>query len=126
MVPSAFVSLAAFPLSANGKVDRAALPSPELKQSVAEDASASLPEPKDDVEQQLTAIWERVLEVRPVGRNDNFFDLGGHSLTGIRLFVQIERRFGRKLSLGSLFQAPTIAQLGALLRESLPPRENVA
>ena len=113
MIPAGFVAVENFPLNANGKVDRAALPAPETDRP---EATRVFSAPKDAVERQLAGIWERVLEVRPVGVHDNFFELGGHSLAGVRLFAGIEQEFGRKLPLASLFQGPTVAQLAALLR----------
>jgi len=114
MVPSAFVLMAAFPLSPNGKVDRRALPAPdEIRPEVARDFVA----PKDELELRLIGIWEKVLGVHPVGVRDNFFDLGGHSLIAVRLFTEIEQMFGKHLPLATLFQAPTIEQLAGVLRE---------
>jgi thioesterase domain-containing protein/acyl carrier protein/NRPS condensation-like uncharacterized protein len=73
--------------------------------------------PLDEFEQKLTQIWEEVLEFRPIGRTHNFFELGGHSLLAVQLFSQIERVFGRTLSLSTLLQSPTIEQLANLLRQ---------
>ena len=114
MVPSAFVFLGAFPLNANGKVDREALPVPDSSRIATQSDIAA---PRDAVETQLTALWEKELGVHPVGIRDNFFELGGHSLMGVRLFAQMEKHFSKKLPLASLFQAPTIEQLANLLRE---------
>ncbi|PYJ58723.1 MAG: non-ribosomal peptide synthetase [Verrucomicrobia bacterium] len=114
MVPSAFVFLGAFPLNANGKVDRQALPDPDSSRTAPELDFAA---PRDEVEAELAALWEKVLGVHPIGIRDNFFELGGHSMLGVRLFAQMEKHFGKKLPLASLFQAPTVEQLAALLRE---------
>jgi len=73
--------------------------------------------PRDDLERQLVAIWKATLGVAPIGTADNFFDLGGHSLVAVRLFARIEAAFGRKLPLATLFSAPNIGELAALLRE---------
>jgi aspartate racemase len=114
MVPSAFVFPDALPLTPNGKIDRRALPAPDqLKQ---EPASTFVP-PSDDLEIQLTKIWENVLGKKPIGMKDNFFDLGGHSLLAVRLFAQIEETFGKNLPLATLFQAPNIEELANLLRQ---------
>lgn len=113
MVPSAFVPLISLPLNANGKVDRAALPAPSLTSSAVTSAFVG---PRDELELKLTTIWEKVLSVRPIGVNDNFFDLGGHSLMAVRLFALIEKAFGRHLPLATLFQAPTVAQLARAVR----------
>ena len=110
MVPSAFVSLDQMPLTPTGKINRRALPQPEG--SVGEGAIA----PRDAVELELTRIWEEVLEVKNPDIRQDFFALGGHSLLAIRLMVLIEERMGRELPLATLFQAPTIEQLAAILR----------
>jgi amino acid adenylation domain-containing protein len=106
MVPAAFVGLAELPLTANGKLDRAALPEP-----AAEAAERRIVEPRTMVETQLQAIWETVLGRTGFGVTDNFFDLGGHSLIAVRLFAQIEKVFHVKLPVSALFAAPDIAQL---------------
>jgi len=113
MVPSSFVVLDELPLTANGKLDRNALPAPDGKQFL-ENAFVA---PHNTLELLLTKSWEKVLEVRPIGVKDNFFELGGHSLLAVRLFAQIEKVLGKKLPLATLFQAPTIEQLASLLSE---------
>ena len=114
MVPSAFVFLDTLPLTPNGKIDRRALPAPDrLKQ---EPASTFVP-PSDDLEIQLTKIWENVLGKKLIGVKDNFFDLGGHSLLAVRLFAQIEKTFGKNLPLATLFLAPNIEELANILRQ---------
>jgi thioesterase domain-containing protein/acyl carrier protein len=72
------------------------------------------------VEARLARIWEEVLDVRPIGVTDDFFDLGGHSLLAVRLIARIEARFGRKLPLAAFFTGATIEDLAALLREATP------
>lgn len=106
--------LEALPLNPSGKVDRKALPAPEqTRLALAEGFVA----PRDTVELQLAQIWEDVLQIRPVGVNDNFFDLGGHSLLAVQLMAAIQRQFGRDLPLATLFQGPTIERLAQILRE---------
>ncbi len=114
MVPSAFVMLDFLPLSNNGKVDRRALPSPEMAQGQQERAQAV---PRDELELELVKLWEEVLQVRPVGITDGFFDLGGQSILALRMMGQIEKRFGQKLPLSALFQGGTVERLAGLLRE---------
>ncbi|MGH7410405.1 MAG: non-ribosomal peptide synthetase, partial [Candidatus Methylomirabilis sp.] len=114
MVPSAFVLLDGLPLTPNGKVDRGALPMPDPMRPELERRYVA---PRDTLERQLAKIWERVLRVQPVGVRDNFFDLGGHSLLAVRLFSQIENFTGKTLPLVTLFQAPTVEQLAAILRQ---------
>lgn len=115
MVPSAFVILEALPLTPNGKIDRKALPKPELSRPQLEKVFVA---PQDPLELKLTKIWSEVLGIQPIGVSDNFFELGGHSLLAVRLFAQIEKAFGKKLPLTTLFQAPTIEQLANILRSS--------
>jgi amino acid adenylation domain-containing protein len=111
MVPAAIVRLAALPLTANGKLDRAALPAP--------DASA-LPqreyaEPLGPDEHLLAALWRELLGVEQVGRNDNFFDLGGHSLLAVQLIERLGQA-GLQVDVRALFTEPTLAALAAQLR----------
>jgi amino acid adenylation domain-containing protein len=115
-IPSAFVTLPELPRTANGKVDRAALPAPPDRAAA---VAAPVP-PRDPLERQLARIWEQILGTAPIGVTDRFFDLGGHSLLAVRLTVQIERQLGRKLSLAALLQAPTIAELAQRLRAEAP------
>jgi amino acid adenylation domain-containing protein len=112
MVPS-FVFLEALPLTANGKVDRAALPPPGGE--VFRGGAPHRP-PRDDLEARLAALWEETLGVGPIGRDDSFFDLGGHSLLAARLFAAVERVCGARLPLAALFRAPTVGLLGELIR----------
>jgi amino acid adenylation domain-containing protein len=112
MVPSAFVALDAMPLTANGKVDRQALPAPA--RAVA--ASSGGAGPRGALELELAAIWEELLGLEHVGVRDSFFDLGGHSLLAVKLFHRIAQATGIDLPIASLFRAPTIAALADLLR----------
>jgi aspartate racemase len=73
--------------------------------------------PSDDLEIQLTKIWENVLGKKPISVKDNFFDVGGHSLLAVRLLAQIQKAFGKNLPLATLFQSPTIEQLANILRQ---------
>jgi len=114
MVPSAFVELAALPLTANGKLDRQALPEADKQRPRLEKKFAS---PRDAIELELTNIWEDVLGIKPIGIEDHFFDLGGHSLLAVRLVARIEKAFGRKLRLAAIFMAPTIEKLAGVVRE---------
>ncbi|MBW4457213.1 MAG: amino acid adenylation domain-containing protein [Nostoc indistinguendum CM1-VF10] len=120
MMPATFVMLQALPLTPNGKVDRRALPAPNTDRPELQEAFVA---PRDTLELQLAQIWESVLDVRPIGVTDNFFNLGGHSLLAVRLMAQIHQQFGQNLSLATLFQAATIEQLASTLRKpsgSLP------
>ncbi len=110
MIPSTFTALGALPMTPSGKVDRRALVVPEPTE-----AGPSTP-PRDAVEAQLAAIWEDLLDVRPVGVHDDFFDLGGHSLLAVRLLARVEAQFGQTLPLSSLFLGATIEDLAGRLR----------
>jgi amino acid adenylation domain-containing protein len=112
MLPTTIVSLAALPLTTNGKVDRAALPEPEP-------APRDRPcvAPRDDVETALTRIWEESLGVRPIGVTDDFFDLGGHSLLAVRVMFQVRIEFPHAPPLGVMFAETTIERQAAILRE---------
>ncbi|NWC11126.1 non-ribosomal peptide synthetase [Pseudomonas agarici] len=101
MVPSAFVHLAAFPVTVNGKLDRRALPAPQACLNHAYEA------PQGEREQALALLWQQVLGVERVGRHDNFFELGGHSLSAVRL-IQSMRRQGMNAEPRALFGAPTL------------------
>lgn len=112
MVPSFFVFLDTFPLTANKKIDVRALPQPEMSTHTAGQPYVG---PRNAMEVQLTVLWQQVLGVQEIGIHDNFFDLGGHSLKAAQLFFELETVFGRQLPLATLFQAPTIAELAATL-----------
>jgi aspartate racemase len=113
MVPASFVLLPRLPLTANGKVDRARLPEPDESR----EASSAPALPRTEEERQLVAIWEEVLGVRGIGTRDNFFDLGGHSLLALRMFVRLEQALRIRLPIATLFEAPTIEELAAILRQ---------
>ena len=115
MIPAAFVTLSELPLTAGGKVDLRALPTPDRTRP---DLEKTYMAPRDALELKLTHLWEEVLGVQPIGVRDNFFELGGHSLAAVRLFALIERRMGRKLPLATVFQGATIEHLATILRQS--------
>jgi thioesterase domain-containing protein/acyl carrier protein len=118
MLPAAFVVLDSLPLTASGKVDRTALPAPLEFNRKRPAAPAAV---HTALERLLLPIWSEVLGVQ-VGAHDNFFESGGHSLLAVRLFAQIEKRLGRRLPLATLFQAPSVAQLAAVLDGASTPR----
>jgi amino acid adenylation domain-containing protein len=115
MVPSSFITLETLPLTPNGKIDRRAL----ARLSLDNDSllNKNYIAPRDLLELQLIHIWENILEVRPIGIHDNFFDLGGHSLLAVRLMAQIKQQLETHLPLASLFQGATIEQLAVLIRQ---------
>ena len=112
IVPSAFVCLAELPLTPTGQVDRDRLPAPDDRSSESATAGAA----RDDLDLQLTKIWEDTLGIQPIGIQDNFFDLGGHSLLAVRLLTKIEEVLDQQLALSTLLTAPTIQQQGELIR----------
>ncbi len=122
MIPGFILRLPTLPLNANGKIDRRALPAPESSLATKPKQTA----PEDAVERELQQIWEEVLGIRPIGTEDKFFELGGHSLLALRLIAQIEKRLGRKLSVTTIFQRPTIRQLAAVLRDQTAARLNTS
>ncbi|WP_438826902.1 non-ribosomal peptide synthase/polyketide synthase [Pseudomonas syringae] len=104
MIPSAFVTLARFPLTPNGKLDRRALPEPE------DDAYASrgYEPPVGEIEHALADIWQALLGLDRVGRHDHFFELGGHSLLAVQLVSRLRQRFEVEVALRDVFAEPTL------------------
>jgi amino acid adenylation domain-containing protein len=115
MVPAHVVLLEEFPRTPSGKIDRRRLPQPDMGSRSGEEAS--LAAPRDELEQRLVRCWQEVLGRPVVGTKDDFFELGGHSLLAVRLITRVEREFGRRLSLSTLLQGPTVERMAALLRE---------
>src|SRR5207245_1897253 len=118
MVPSSIVALDSLPKTPNGKADRRAL---QVMRPVGAGRDAGGPTtrdaaPRDDVERRLAVLWEEVLNVRPIGVNESFFDLGGHSLLTVRLMARVEGEFGRRLPLSTLFRGGPIAALAHATR----------
>jgi amidohydrolase len=113
MVPAAFVSLAAIPLSSSGKVDRRRLEQMNVQLVSREEYVA----PRDTVEKRLVAIWADVLRLpaEKIGIYDNFFELGGHSLSGVQLISRINERFQRSLSFAVIFTATDVAAFAEML-----------
>jgi acyl carrier protein len=112
MVPSAFVYMDALPLNNSGKVDRRALPAPDLSTRPSE---MSYVAPSTAVEERLAAIWVETLGLERIGVNDNFFDLGGHSLLLVQVQAQLVEEFGEGLSLLDLFKYTTVRALAEFL-----------
>ncbi|MCP4153277.1 MAG: AMP-binding protein, partial [bacterium] len=106
MIPVFFTKIDAVPLNPNGKIDLKALPEPEIE------AATTYAPPADETERTLTLIWSRILAIPPqkIGRNDDFFQLGGHSLTATILVNRIQSKFRVQLPLLEVFKSPTIAQ----------------
>ncbi|MET7339624.1 amino acid adenylation domain-containing protein, partial [Nonomuraea sp. NPDC005650] len=112
MIPSVFIELAAFPLSPNGKIDRAALPVPDGSRP---ELVGGYEAPVTATEQVLAGIWADLLGVDQVGVGDNFFDLGGHSLLATQAMTRIRNAFSADLPLAALFDQPIIKGLATLI-----------
>ena len=113
MVPSTVVFLDTLPLTPNGKIDRRALPAPDHTRQL----DTLLVTSDDELELQLTTMWEQVLKTQPIGIEDNFFDLGGHSLLAVRLIAEVEQIWHQKLPLATFIEAPTIRQFARIIRQ---------
>ncbi|MEV4518515.1 non-ribosomal peptide synthetase [Dactylosporangium sp. NPDC049525] len=112
MVPAAFVVIGRLPLTANGKIDRDALPKPDFS------ATASYVAPRNEEERAICGLFIEMLGTGKVGVEDNFFDLGGHSLLGLRLLNRIRAELGVELDISRLFDTPTVAGLAGAVRAS--------
>ncbi|MBI5950957.1 MAG: amino acid adenylation domain-containing protein [Chloroflexi bacterium] len=111
-LPQAIVRVDQFPLSPNGKIDVQALPNPT---EIYRQEQEALIAPRNAVESELVGLWEKLLQIQPIGVQENFFDLGGDSLTAIDLMLSVEKTFRRSLPISVLLQHPTIAELAGLL-----------
>ncbi len=114
MMPSSFTFVGELPLTPNGKVDRRELARIEAKTA----GAVQHRKPQTDCEHQLAQIWSSVLERPDIGIDDNFFDLGGHSVLAMRLVSEIDRTFNRRVPVATLFEAPTIAQMAERFEQS--------
>jgi amino acid adenylation domain-containing protein len=121
MIPSTFTALTSLPLTPNGKVDRRRLPAPDVPKT---DRPASVEGPRTDIETAVSAIWRAVLDVAEVGMNDNFFDLGGHSLLIVQVHTRLRSVIDHDLSIIEMFQYPTVRSLSERLsgRSATAPR----
>ncbi|RED45827.1 non-ribosomal peptide synthetase [Aestuariispira insulae] len=128
MIPAAVIPLRQFPLTANGKLDKAALPVPETVRD-----PALLAKPEGEREEKLAAIWAKILKRKDIARTDNFFDLGGHSLLAIRLSAAIREAFNLEYPPTALFAEPVLKDLAqslfrleSLYRLEQPPQRQIA
>ncbi|WP_219536840.1 non-ribosomal peptide synthase/polyketide synthase [Nonomuraea guangzhouensis] len=112
MVPAAFIELAAFPLTLNGKIDRTALPAPDGSRP---ELDGTYQPPTTPTEELLATIWADLLGLDQVGTTDNFFDLGGHSLLATQAVSRTRTTFGIEISLAELFDHPTVGELAAVV-----------
>jgi amino acid adenylation domain-containing protein len=113
MVPSAWVFLDNLPLNPNGKIDRNALPAPELS---GDSLGIGYVAPRNATEELLVGIWTEVLKVERIGVHDNFFALGGHSLLAIQVVARIEQEGLSRLPIRAIFISPTVASLATMLK----------
>jgi acyl carrier protein len=114
MIPAGIEDLGALPMNSNGKVNRAALPEPKRMRHLLKQPYVA---PSDDIQGHLAAIWMEVLSLDEIGVDDNFFDVGGHSITAIKLINRIEQAFQKRMSVSSVFGNPTIRLFSELLQE---------
>jgi hypothetical protein len=112
MIPSFFVVLERFPLTANGKIDRQALPAPDMGRL---DLAGDYIAPRNPVEEVMAGLWEELLGLDRVGIRDNFFELGGHSLLATQLVSRLRQTFQLEFPLRHIFESPTIEGLAGSL-----------
>jgi amino acid adenylation domain-containing protein len=119
MVPKDYVSMQQLPLTANGKIDRKALPRPESRNGAASSTSSKeyVP-PTTDLEKLISVSWIQALGLTKVSIHDDFFELGGHSMIAIQVMTQLDKALGKRLPLTALVECPTIAQLAQRLEET--------
>jgi len=115
MIPSTFIFLEAMPLTANGKIDRKALPAPDgMRPDIAEAFAA----PRTPIEEMMATIWSEIMEIEKVGIHDNFFSLGGHSLLATQVVNRVRDTFNVELPLRLFFETPTIADFASYVAQS--------
>ena len=119
MIPSSFVFLNHLPLTPNGKVDRKALPAPD---AINPELETNYVAPQTEIEQSIATIWQQVLHLEKVGVDDNFFDLGGHSLLMAQAHSKMREVIDKEVSMIEMFKYPTISSLAKYLSEE--PRKN--
>jgi acyl carrier protein len=115
MIPSTFIFLKTMPLTSNGKIDRASLPTPDEARP---DLQRLFVAPRTPVERELAGIWAEFLKLDEVGVDDNFFELGGHSLLATQIVSRIRKAFNCEIRLRSFFESPTVAQLAERIGDS--------
>ena len=119
MIPVRFQMLNSLPVTANGEVDRRRLPAPSTRRPPLEQDFVA---PSSDLETRLTGIWADILGIDRVGVLDNFFDLGGNSISSVRALVAMNRDLRLKESVVVLFRFPTVRTLASYLGQAGPPR----
>ena len=119
MIPSSFMFIKSFPMTPNGKIDRKALPLPE---NIRPQLSTQYTAPSDKLEELITRIWQEVLHLERIGVNDNFFDMGGHSLLLAQVRSKISNVLHKEVSIMDLFRYPTISTLSRFLQTGKNPK----
>jgi acyl carrier protein len=114
MVPSAFMTLDSLPLTANGKLNVRELPAPEPTRP---ELNVNYRGPRTPIEKMLCDLWIELLDVESVGIDDNFFDLGGHSILGTVMISSVRKQINVDLPVRSIFELPTVAELASLISE---------
>ncbi|ACB52421.1 peptide synthetase [Crocosphaera subtropica ATCC 51142] len=115
MIPKSYTILKTLPLTANGKIDRNALPKPKILNTT---VLTEFVPPQTKIQEKLATIWQKYLEIEEVGIYDNFFDLGGNSLLVTQVISKIRQTFQVELPIQKLFETPTIAELEVLIQEN--------
>ncbi len=115
-MPSVFTELASLPLTANGKVDRAALPAPD---GARPELGGEYVAPSTPAEELLAGIWAQVLGVERVGATDSFFELGGHSLLATQVIARAREAFATEIPLSALFDRPTVRELAQVIEDRI-------
>jgi amino acid adenylation domain-containing protein len=118
MVPSVMVRIEKLPLTANNKVDRKALPEPSGSSF---SASKEYVAPQTLTEKKLAAVWSSILKIEKIGILDNFFEIGGHSMIAVTLIIKIEKEFGIRLPLATLFEQSTVQKLSKVIDNGIEP-----
>jgi acyl carrier protein len=116
MLPAKFLKLARLPLSSNGKIDRRALPAPDM---VRPETDRTILAARTPLEEEVAAAWKQVLRLERVDVNDNFFEIGGHSLLATRVIILLRTRLGVNLSLRLVFEYPTVSGMASALLQRL-------
>ena len=117
MVPTSFVPLESLPLTPNGKINRKALPSPESGQTGSRDEYEA---PRTMLEELLVEVWQEVLQLKLVGIHDNFFNVGGHSLSATKMRATLSQILEHDIPLRLIFEHPTVGELATAIVDLYP------
>jgi len=112
MIPSAFVTMSSFPLTSNSKINRKALPEPQIS------TNRNYRPPTSSWEIKLADLWSEVFQVKPIGLDDNFFGLGGNSLSAMRIIAKIKKSLSKDISIKDLYENPTLAELAPIVNRA--------